>query len=99
MDEQKLNEWAAQLMGDQGDEATFAVDTQIYTQSIGAALVVLATMAEDGCEVELTMSKGGVNVEVDEAEVAGDWADAAKLIVQACYNCATSKGEDDGDDA
>ena len=41
MDAKTLNDWAAQYMGDQGEEATFAVETEVYSQSIGAAFVVL----------------------------------------------------------
>lgn len=102
MDENTLNSWAAQYMGEEGDELTFSVDSEIYTQSIGAALTLLSAMVEDGCEVELNMSKGGVTVEVDDAEASGSWEDAAKVIVQACYDCkhgVDEEEDEDGDDA
>ena len=100
MDAKNLNEWGAKIMGEEGEEAGFAIESEIFTQSIGAALVVASAMAEDGKDVEIKLSKSGVEVEVGEAEVSGEWSNAAMVIMQACYNCAhgyTEEAEDDDD--
>lgn len=87
MDKAKLNEWAARFIGEDDDLVGDAVNTEWYTRSEGAAMVLLMKMAKEGKSVELEIEGGKVEVHCGEAEEAGTIDELALLITRACYRC------------
>lgn len=87
MKREKLNEWAARFIGEDDDLIPDAVETEWYTKSPGAAMVLLMKSAEGGKKVELEIEDGKVKVECGEAEETGPVSELALLITTACFRC------------
>ncbi len=87
MDASKLNEWAANFVGEDDDMVPEAVAGEWYTKNPGAAIAVLVKCANEDCEIELEIEDGKVEVKCDEAVETGVIDDLALLIVTACYRC------------
>jgi hypothetical protein len=88
MNKAKLNEWAARHIGEDEDMLPDAIDTEWYTSSPGAAMVLLHKMATSGKKVELEIEDGKVEVSCGEATETGTLRDLSLLITTACYRCA-----------
>lgn len=99
MNREELDRWAADHIGESPEEAAVAVETEAYTGNPGAAFLVLAKCADEGCSVSVQIEDGKVKVACDEGEAEGSVDDLAMLIVKACYECMDEEGDDDGDDA
>lgn len=84
---EKLNEWAARYIGEDDDLIPDAVETEWYTKSPGAAMVVLAKAASEGKKIELEIEDGKVEVCCGEAEESGPLDSLAELIITACWRC------------
>ncbi len=87
MDVAKINEWAARYIGEDEDLIPDVVESQWYTTSPGAALVLLHKCAKEGCEIELEVEDGEVEVKCDEAVETGTMDEFALLVTRACYRC------------
>ena len=87
MDKAKLNEWAARFIGEDDDLIGDAVNTEWYTRSEGAAMVLLMTCAKQGKKVELEIEDSKVEVYCGDAQEVGTIDELALLITRACYRC------------
>lgn len=85
MDNDELNRWAADFIGE--DDPDEAVEAESYTGNPGAAFLVLAKCAEEGCAVSISIDKGKATVKCDEHEESGDFDDLGRVIVEACQGC------------
>lgn len=90
MDNEELDRWAANFIGE--DDPDDAVETESYTGNPGAAFLVLAKCAEEGCKTSVTMSADKVTVLCDDAEASGKFDDLGRVIIEACRECM---GDDD----
>lgn len=88
MDEDKLNKWAAEFIGEDAEMVADAVDAKWYTKSAGAALALLCKMGSEGKKVELSIEDGKVEVECGECTETGTLAELPLLIARSCYRCA-----------
>ena len=87
MDEDKLNKWAAEFIGEDAEMVADAVDAKWYTKSAGAALAVLYKMASEGNKVELDIEDGKVEIECGDCTETGTLAELPLLITRACSRC------------
>ena len=87
MDKAKLNEWAARHIGEDDDLIPDAVETEWYTKSPGAAMVLLHKCATEGKKIELEIEDGKVEVYCGDALETGTRDEVALLITRACYRC------------
>jgi hypothetical protein len=85
VDKAKLNEWAAEYMGDEAEEVAEAVDAEWYTGFVGAAAVVMSRCAEK-FDVSVTIrSRDKITVKVGDSQASRTGGDLAGAIIEACY--------------
>lgn len=87
MNKSKLNEWAARFIGEDDDLVPDAIDTEWYTTSPGAAMVLLAKAAKEGKKIELEIEDGKVEVYCGDAQEIGTLDELPLLITTACFRC------------